>query len=123
MKNLLCVCVAALHLSACTTLNTMPYTAEAVAKKPIREKENVVLTTKDYTLHRLFVTRVTPEEICENEKCIRTREIEVIQREELSVANTVGLILLTTAILAISVAGFRSMGNPLAGANFRLWGP
>ena len=121
MKKLLCVCLAALHLTACTTLNSMPYTAEALEKKPIREKEKVVLTTKDYTLHRMFVTRVTPEEICESQRCVRTEDINVVQRQEISLVNTVGVVLLVALILAIPLAS--SMGSPLAGANFRLWGP
>ena len=121
MKKLICACLAALHLTACTTLNSMPYTAEAIEKNPIREKEKVVLTTKDYTLHRLFVTRVTPEEICESQKCVRTEDINVVQREEINLVKTVAVVLLVAVILAVPFAS--SMGNPLAGANFRLWGP
>ena len=52
MKRSICMLVAALYLAGCTTLSTVPHSRGA-----------------------------TPEQICEKDECVRTVEIESVDRK------------------------------------------
>lgn len=118
MKRATCVLAIPLHLAACTSLNTLPYTPEAMAAQPVREGERVVLRTKGSDSRHFIVTSVTPERICGPNECVATETIESVTREEVSMARTLGIVLLVAAGLGILVSiahGLSGAGATMAG--------
>ena len=116
VNRLICVLVASLQLSGCTTLNTLPYPQGRFEDGLVRPGDRVVLTAihgedRRREERRFEVTSVTPEQICGRAECIPADAVESIQREEFSIGRTVGLVLAIALMAAIA----KGAGSPLRG--------
>jgi hypothetical protein len=90
-----------LHVSGCTTLSVVPYGNGGSGQ--IREGERVVVTTPAGA-RELQVTKVSADEICENDQCVRSDQVERVERKEVSVLKTAGAVLMVTVLVAVVVA-------------------
>ncbi len=93
MKRAICILVAAFYVSACSSLNTVPYAAGDSASNPIRAGDRIVVKTSSRE-HSLEVTSASDDEVCGVDECIRADRIESVQREEVSPSKTMGVLLL-----------------------------
>ena len=105
MKKLICACIAALHLASCTTLATVPYSDGKFAGASVRAGDRVVLKT-GARVYDFEVASVTAEEICGKDDCVRTAEIQSVERKEISVPWTVlAVVLIAAIVIGIGAAG------------------
>src|SRR5438045_8730155 len=109
MKRATCVLAVALHLSACTSLTTMPYGSADSASNAVRVGDKIVVTTSSGK-HPLEVTSASAEEVCGTGECIRADRIESVQREETSAWKTLGAV----AVVVLAIGLFAA----LHGASF-----
>ena len=104
MKRSICIFVASIYISGCTTLTAVPYSQGAFETESVRPDDRVVLTTTLNTERHLYVTSVTPEQICGKDDCVPAATVVSIQKEEFSVFRTAVLVLGVSLLLGAAAA-------------------
>ena len=111
MKRTLCIGIAVLHLSACTSLSTVPYGGSGSGVDSVRVGDRVVVTTASGG-HQFEVVSVTAEEVCGKDECFRADRVQRVQREEVDVLRTVGAFLALAILIGLAAAHGGSFGYP-----------
>ena len=105
-----CALVVMLHLAACTTLS--PAYRPTGDGAGLNRGDRIHVTLRDATTHRVEVTRVSPDAVCGGEECFAFSEIDLLQREEVEVWRTAGLVA-AIALFAGLIIGLRSATFPI----------
>ena len=107
MKKLLCVCLAALQISGCASLQPVPMTPGSLERTSVRVGDQVAVTTAG-KIHRFEVTSLTPERLCGNDACVSAAEIQAIDRREVNKGETAVVVIalvVFAALLAVASRG------------------
>ena len=101
------------YLAGCTTM--MPVsTAPGQINSAVQVGDRVAIISRSVQTREFSVTRVTPEQICGRDECVRAEEIESVHRQEFSVLKTAGLVVGIALIVLAVGAMHRSSGGFLA---------
>ena len=96
--------VVVIYLAGCTTLTNQPYPGGDPASV-LKPGDNAVISTASGS-HTFKVVRVTAEEICGDEECVRAEQIEQVQTEKVSVWKTAAAV-----VAIVLVAGLASLAS------------
>lgn len=104
-KHLVCASVTCCQLASCMVMSPLPYTPGSGATLPTQVGQLVTVHTRDAEIE-MVVSRISTDELCSIDLCVRIDQIQRIERKEFSVTRTAATWLGTAFFVAATFFRF-----------------
>lgn len=103
MKRIFCSMLIAVLVSGCTTVNPVLHTAGDRTAE-LKVGDTITTTGRDGRSSHFEIARISPDEICGTDQCVRKSDIVGLEVQEFSAGKTILLVGGVIAIVALVVA-------------------